>query len=80
MITLRLDPNLERSIQNAAKALGLTKSELIRRSISEFLEKSEKPSSWELGKDLFGKYASGKDNLSQDRKSLLKEKINAKRK
>ena len=80
MITLRLDPNLERSIQNAAKALGLTKSELIRRSISEFLEKSEKPSPWELGKDLFGKYASGKGNLSQDRKSLLKDQIKAKRK
>ncbi|MCF7970981.1 MAG: ribbon-helix-helix domain-containing protein [Methylococcaceae bacterium] len=79
MITLRLDPSLERSIKNTAKSLGVTKSELIRRSITEFLNNTETPSPWELGADLFGKYASGQDNLSQDRKSLLKEKIKAKR-
>ncbi|MDF1615094.1 ribbon-helix-helix protein, CopG family [Desulfurivibrio dismutans] len=80
MITLRLDPKLEQAIQNTAKNLGLTKSELIRKSISEYLGKLSQPSPWELGEDIFGKYSSGLSNLSTNRKELLKNKIRAKRK
>ncbi len=79
MITLRLDPKLERTINDVAHRLGLSKSELIRKSVTEYIDKLEKPSPWELGNDIFGKYASGQDNLSKDRKTLLKEKIRAKR-
>ncbi len=79
MITLRLDPKLERTINDVAHRLGLSKSELIRKSVTEYINKLEKPSPWELGNDIFGKYASGQDNLSKDRKALLKEKIRAKR-
>lgn len=80
MITLRLDPNLEQSISNTAKNLGLTKSELIRQSIHEYLGKLSKPNAWDAGHDLFGKYSSGHSNLSTDRKGLVKDKIRAKRK
>jgi len=79
MITLRLDPKLERSIHNTAKNLGLTKSELIRKSIQAFIGKLDTPSPWGLGKDMFGKYASGQENLSADRKALIKDKIRATR-
>jgi predicted DNA-binding protein len=78
MITLRLDPDLEKEVSVTAKNLGLTKSDLIRRSILEYLEKMEKPSAWELGKDYFGRYSSGQNNLSVDRKKILKEKLRAK--
>ena len=80
MITLRLDPNLEKEINTVAKNLGLTKSDLIRKSLLEYLGKLENPNAWELGKDFFGKYSSGLKNLSVDRKTILKEKIRAKRK
>jgi hypothetical protein len=80
MITLRLDPELENSIQRSAKLLGISKSELIRNSVTEYLSKLSKPNPWELGKDYFGKYASGQTNLSSDRKLLLKKRIMAKRK
>ena len=79
MITLRLDPKLEKTINDVAHRLGVSKSELIRKSVTEFIDKLEKPSPWELGSDIFGKYASGQDNLSKDRKALVKEKISAKR-
>lgn len=79
MITLRLDPKLESTINNIAHQLGVSKSELIRKSITEFIDKLDKPSPWELGGDVFGKYASEQTNLSSDRKALVKEKINAKR-
>ena len=43
MITLRLKPELEQAVDNEANNLGLFKSELIRRSIVEYLEKIETP-------------------------------------
>ena len=79
MITLRLDPKLEQNIQNTAKMLGVTKSELIRKSIADYLSKLSKSSPWELGEDYFGKYSSGQNNLSTDRKMFLKTKIMAKK-
>jgi RHH-type rel operon transcriptional repressor/antitoxin RelB len=79
MITLRLDPNLDQLVSNTAKNLGLTKSELVRKSLVEYIEKVNKQNAWEAGQDLFGRYTSGKQNLSSTRKELLKEKIKAKR-
>ncbi len=79
MITLRLDPALEQKISNVAKNLGLSKSELVRKSLVEYLTKVNNQSAWEAGQDLFGKYASGKGNLSSERKELLKEKLRSKR-
>jgi len=80
MITIRLDPKLEQAVNNTAKNLGLTKSELIRKSIHEYLGKLSKPNAWEIGEGLFGKYSSGFNNLSTDRKELIKNKIKAKNK
>ena len=71
MITLRLDPNLEKAVNNTAKNLGLTKSELIRKSINDYLDKLKHPTSWEAGKDLFGKYSSGPGDLSSKRKEKV---------
>ena len=79
MITLRLDPKLEQTIKIVSHQMGVSKSELIRKSITDFIGRLEKPSAWELGSDLFGNYASKKENLSRDRKTLLKDKIKAKR-
>ena len=79
MITIRLDKNLEQQVNNTAKHLGLSKSELIRKSIKEYLRKLQQPSAWEMGKELFGRYSSGQGNLSSDRKELLKSIVKAKR-
>ena len=79
MITLRLDPNLDQIVSNTAKNLGLSKSELVRKSLVEYIGKINNQNAWEVGKDLFGKYESGKNNLSSNRKALLKEKVRAKR-
>ncbi len=79
MITLRLDQNLEQAINNTAKNLGITKSELIRKSINEYLGKLKQPTPWEAGEDLFGKYSSGLGDISTKRKDLIKDKIRDKR-
>ncbi len=76
MITIKLKPEVEKMLEVTAKQFGITKSELVRRSIEEYLKKIKpKPSPWELGKDLFGKYSSGKGNLSKNRKNILKQKL-----
>ena len=59
--------------------MGVSKSELIRKSITDFISKLDKPSPWELGNDVFGKYSSTYESLSRDRKVLVKDKIKAKR-
>lgn len=79
MITLRLDPQLEQAVHRAADHLGMSKSELIRTSILEYLSRRATPNAWEIGQDLFGKYASGCGELSSIRKELVKEKLAAKR-
>lgn len=78
MITLRLDPDLEQKLLHAARHLGLSKSELIRQSLVSYIEQVEKQGAWATGQDLFGKYASGRSDLSCSRKQLLKDKIKAK--
>lgn len=78
MITLRLDQKLETDIQATATMMGLSKSELIRVSVTEYIQKQKKPNAWDLGTELFGKYASGDGNLSSNRKAIMKEKIRAK--
>ena len=79
MITLRLDPKLEQTIKNVAGQMGVSKSELVRKSITEFIRNLDKPTPWELGNDIFGKYESTSESLSRDRKMLVKGKIQAKR-
>ena len=80
MITLRLDDKMEQAVNNTAKSMGISKSQLIRDSIADFLKSHEESCAWEKGKDLFGVHASNCGNLSADRKQLLKQKISRKRK
>jgi metal-responsive CopG/Arc/MetJ family transcriptional regulator len=79
LITFRLDPELEQTINKIAQQMGVSKSELIRKSITEFIGRLDKPSPWELGSDVFGKYASTYESLSRDRKQLVRDKIKEKR-
>ncbi len=79
MITLRLDPALEQQLNLAAKNLGVTRSEFVRKSIVHAIQTQKNKSAWEIGQGLFGNYSSGQTNLSSDRKKILKERIRAKR-
>lgn len=80
MITLRLDTDLERDITTTAENIGVSKSELVRKSVVEYLGRIKQGNSWNLGHDLFAKHGSGKGDLSEKVSSLFKEKLAAKRK
>ena len=67
---VRMDAELEREVEAAARAAGLTKSEFVLRGLQDAIaraRKAAKPTPWQLGKDLFGKEASGNPDLSRVR-------------
>jgi hypothetical protein len=79
-ISLRLDDKLARKLERLARARGMSKSELIRQCLLEYFEvNDQRPTPWELGKDLFGCYKSGQGDLSARAKEIMRERIHGKR-
>jgi hypothetical protein len=82
MLTVKMDVELERDLEAAAHAAGLTKSEFVRREIAVAVERAKRqraPTPWELGAELFGKVSSsrsgkGKLSLSRARDMMLKRR------
>ncbi|MBJ6611998.1 MAG: ribbon-helix-helix protein, CopG family [Candidatus Thiothrix moscowensis] len=78
-LSIRLDKTLEESLRRRLQADGISLSDFIREAIRDKLSKEDaKPSPYALGQHLFGRYGSGRDDLSTNRKALLREKLNAK--
>ena len=79
MTTVRLPVEIEQKLQSMSVSKHKTKSEIIKEALEILFSSQESEiDSYELGKDYFGKYGSGKGNLSTDYKNILKEKIRAK--
>jgi Arc/MetJ-type ribon-helix-helix transcriptional regulator len=79
-ITVRLPEPLEAELRSRLDAQGVGLSEFVREAIAEKLERENagKSSAYELGKHLFGRYSSGRDDLSTNRKAILGEMLSAK--
>jgi predicted DNA-binding protein len=79
MISIRLDNDTEEKIKIISKNENISKSDVIKKALDLFFEHyNKKNSPYELGKVLFGKYGSGKNNSSKDYKKLLKGKLHEK--
>ena len=82
MLSVRLDSSLESQLNFLAQEQSVSKSKIIKDSLIYYFDmlksKNNQKSSYELGKDLFGKYSSGKTDLSTAYKQKLKDKIHAK--
>jgi hypothetical protein len=79
-ITVRIPESEEADLRMVLEAKGITLSEFVREAIAEKLgrEASPPPSPAELGKHLFGRYGSGRDDLASNRKAILAEILDAK--
>jgi len=78
-ISLRLSKKLEQALGQAARLAGISKSEFVRRCLEQHLADEEsRPSAYELGKDLFGRYGSGRGDLARNSEKYVKEIIRAK--
>jgi hypothetical protein len=80
MLTLRLDKELDRTLAQAAALAGLSKSAFVRKCLSEYLaEAGSNNIAWELGREVFGRRGSGRRDLSRRAKTVVREKIHARR-
>jgi predicted DNA-binding protein len=77
-ISVRLDVQVERRLTQLSERLGMSKSEIIKRSLDAYLEMHATETPYALGADLFGRVGSGKGDLSERRRTYLKEKLRAK--
>ena len=72
-ITIRLPKKLEADLRSHMVARGVRLPDFVRAAIAEKLEREQarQPSAYDLGRHLFGKYGSGRHNLSSSRKAIL---------
>ncbi len=78
-LSIRLDNELETELRLCLQHEGVVLSDFVRDAIREkLLKQTRANSSYESGKHLFGRYASGDKQRSARRKVMLREKIHAK--
>ena len=78
-ISVRLDEATETKLRRMLDARGGSLSSFVRAAILEKLEREgNKPTPYELGKHLFGRFKSGKGDLALNHKKYFKEKMLAK--
>lgn len=75
MLTLRLDDELEMKVEQMAHKMNISKSELVRLSLIQYLDGHEEPSAYDLGVAYFGKYSSGDGSLSIKKGNQLADQI-----
>ncbi len=79
MLTVRLPGELEKKVKQIATAEGRTKTQIVRTALEAYVKSKDKvDSSYEVGKNLFGRHGSGRGDLSISYKSKVKERIRAK--
>ena len=80
MTTVRLPIEYEQKLDMLSVLKQKNKSELIKDALDIFFHQEEiEVNSYELGKDYFGKYGSGRTDLSTTYKQELKERLHANR-
>ena len=79
-VTIRLPQEIEAELRVRLDARGVTLSDFVREAIAEKLDREavEQPSAYEVGKNLFGRHGSGRDDLSTNRKTILGKLLRAK--
>ena len=74
MVSVRVPEEMETKIVHYSEVLNITRSELVKRALYNYLDVLEHSvSSYDLGKDLFGIADSGVTDLGSNRKKYLKD-------
>ena len=81
MLAVRLPENLENELSLYAEMSDKTKTDVVKEALRLYLntkEAEELKTPYELGELFFGKYESGRDDLSTTYKQKLKRKLSEK--
>lgn len=80
VISLRVRADVAQALERVARARRTSKSRLILESLEETLARAEEEkSSFEIGKDLFGRHGSGRRDTARRHRELYREQVHAKR-
>ena len=82
MLSIRLDEDLDKMVRRTAKALGRTKSDVVKASLREYCAhalRQAEASPYELAKDLIGRVGSGRGDLSTAGRKYLMDLLHARR-
>lgn len=78
-VTVRLDEDTETKLRRLLRHKGGTVSAFVRAAIAEKLEReAKKPTPYELGKHLFGRYSSEREDLAENSEEILREMFRTK--
>ena len=78
-LSVRLDEETKTRLRRFLSERGGSLSNFARAAILEKLEReASKPTPYELGKHLFGRFDSGRDDLATNSEKILREKLRAK--
>lgn len=80
-ITIRLPEKLEAKLRARLQGGDTPLSDYVREAIAEKLEREPapaKPSAFELGQHLFGKFSSDRSDLAENADEIVKDIIRAK--
>jgi predicted DNA-binding protein len=79
MTSIRLSKELAEKLNSLAERENITKSEIIKEALEEYLIDYEKKANpYDLGKEFFGKFGSGQGDLSASYKQKVSNKIDEK--
>lgn len=81
MLSVRLSESLEKQLISIAHTEQKSKTEIVKNALLFYIDnivshKTQTP--YDLGKDFFGKYGSGENDLSSTYKTKIKEKLSEK--
>ena len=78
-ISVRLSEQSETELRGYSRRRGQPISDFVREAIEEKLRRElSLADPYTLGEELFGRYASGDDNRSSDRKRLIQARVREK--
>ena len=78
MTSVRLSEDIEEKLNFLSHTKRLSKTEIIRIAITNYIEHENVSDPYELGKDLFDLSGSGESNRSQNYKKVIKDKLHGK--
>jgi len=81
MLAVRLNDALEQELTSFSKRHVKTKTDVVKEALELYFKtqrEQNRQSAYELGKDFFGVYDSGSEDLSTSYKKRLKEKLSEK--
>lgn len=79
-VSVRQDEETEAKLRRLLEQKGGSLSAVVRAAIAEKLEREgKKPTPYELGKHIFGRHGSGRDDLATNSEEILRDIFCAKR-